>query len=42
MCLRMILFMVVNEQDEDSFFYGATYLDIKRSDDLVSDSNHGQ
>jgi 4-oxalocrotonate tautomerase len=29
------LFMVVDEHDDDGFFYGATYLDIPRSDDLV-------
>ncbi|MBF9232567.1 tautomerase family protein [Microvirga alba] len=29
------LFMVVSEHDADGFFYGATYLDIARSDDLV-------
>jgi 4-oxalocrotonate tautomerase len=29
------LFVTVSEHDEDNFFYGANYLDIKRSDDLV-------
>ena len=28
-------FMTVNEYDADDFSYGATYLDIPRSDDLV-------
>jgi phenylpyruvate tautomerase PptA (4-oxalocrotonate tautomerase family) len=28
-------FMVVSEHDEDQFVYGAHYLDIARSDDLV-------
>ena len=28
-------FMMIHEHDEDAFAYGATYLDIHRSDDLV-------
>ncbi|WP_243368569.1 tautomerase family protein [Microvirga solisilvae] len=29
------LFVTVSEHEEDNFFYGKTYLDIQRSDDLV-------
>ena len=29
------LFVTISEHEEDNFFYGANYLDIKRSDDLV-------
>jgi len=29
------LFVTINEHEEDNFFYGANYLGIQRSDDLV-------
>jgi 4-oxalocrotonate tautomerase len=29
------LFVTINEHDEGNFFYGANYMDIKRSDDLA-------
>jgi phenylpyruvate tautomerase PptA (4-oxalocrotonate tautomerase family) len=29
------LFVLIHEHDEDGFFYGANYLGIERSDDLV-------
>jgi len=29
------LFVTISEHEEGNFFYGANYLDIKRSDDLV-------
>ncbi len=29
------LFVAISEHEEDNFFYGATYLGIERSDDLV-------